>query len=450
MRLTTSFRSFFSARAARRASRAEDKFVMPSNFKRLFHSTIGDGIGDDLVQNILPIVAVGLLGASAFQTSVLNALGLAAFLLLGVPIGVLVDRWSKRNTLVLANVVRAVAAVSVPVAAWGNVLSIWHLFIVAAIISTADVFFTTAQSAFMPTFLSGKDLGFGYARIQGMQSGLAIVTPGLSGLAIRVISAPAMLVIAAVAYLFSAFTTWRLPHDQPSRDAEPDKFWSEARAGMSFTLKHHLVRSLMVSIALVNAASMFGLSAKIVYSLQVLHISMPQFIFLGSFSALGGLIAALTAAKVTRACGAGITKIAASLLCGLAVVVLPLTPQLGLSPVIWVGVSGFAWSYFVILTSLAGAGIITRLVPTELMGRVMSTFRLFTLGIMPIASIAGGAMAVWTGVTSVLWGWAVIAAASALPIIFSPIRNWKEFPEELDVHEKASQLGPEQESVTST
>ena len=137
---------------------------MPEAFRKLFTASIGDGIGDDVLRSMLPVIAVAVLGAGAFQTSVLNALGMAAFLLLGVPAGVLVDRWSKKSTLVLANVVRAAAVASVPIAYVLGALSIWHLFAVAAIVSVADVVFTTAQSAMMPLLLRGSELGDGYAK----------------------------------------------------------------------------------------------------------------------------------------------------------------------------------------------------------------------------------------------------------------------------------------------
>lgn len=410
------------------------RFVMPAGFRKLFTASIGDGIGDDVLRSMLPVIAVAVLGAGAFQTSVLNALGMAAFLLLGVPAGVLVDRWSKKSTLVLANVVRAAAVVSVPIAYFLGTLSIWHLFAVAAVVSVADVVFTTAQSAMMPMLLKGSELGDGYAKVQSVQSGMAIATPGVVGLIIKVVSAPAMLFIAGAAYLFSAVITGRLPQDRPSRAETPDKFWSEARDGLGYTLSHPLIRSLMISVALVNAASMFGAAAKVIFALQILNIPMDQFIILGALSAAGGLIASMTATRITRRLGVGRTKIAASLASAGFVILVPLAPFLGLAPVAWIGISGFGWSFFVILSGLAGAGIIPRLVPHHLMGRVMSTYRLFTLGIMPVASIGGGVLALATGVIPVLWGWALVAAASAIPILASPIRSWTEFPDELDIH----------------
>ncbi|MDQ0754650.1 MFS family permease [Arthrobacter sp. B3I4] len=358
---------------------------------------------------------------------------MAAFLFMGVPAGVLVDRRRRKPVLIGANLVRAVAVLTVPLAfAWGS-LSLCQLFLVAAIVSTADVFFTAAHSAVMPTLLAGQQLGRGYAHIQAVQSGLAVTVPGLVGVLIRVLALPVVLVISGVAYLFSAAVTCWLPEPQKAPSAGPAGFWAEAGHGASFALKHPLVRTLMVSVALLNAAGMWGAGAKVVYILKTLHLSVDQVLALGTVSAAGGLLASLLATGVTSRLGIGRTKIIAGLAGAACMVLVPAAPSMGLEAVFWVGLSGFGWSFFVVLTGLAGAGILPRLIPPGLTGRVMSTNRLVTLGVMPVASLTGGYLALLAGEAPVLWTAALIAASSALPVILSPLRSWTVFPEEIDV-----------------
>lgn len=408
--------------------------LMRGPFRWLFIAGIGDGVGDDVARSLLPVVAVAGLGAGAFEAGILNALGMAAFLILGVPAGVLVDRWPRKPVLIGANIVRAVAVLTVPLAYAAGSLGLWHLFLVAAVISAADVFFTAAHSALMPSLLASDQLAAGYARVQAVQSGLAVASPGGVGLLIKVIAAPAVLLISGLAYLFSAAVTCALPEARAERAQAPAGFWSEASHGLSFMLKHPLIWPLMGSVALVNAAGLWGAGAKVVFVLNTLRVPVDQVVALGAVSAAGGLIASLMATGVTRRLGIGRTKMIASVAGAGFMLLVPAAPTLGLQPVFWVGLSGFGWSYFVVLTGLAGAGIVARLVPRELMGRAMSSYRLVTLGAMPVASLAGGSLALLAGELAVLWTTAAIAAASALPVIFSPLRTWKTFPEQLDVH----------------
>lgn len=410
---------------------------MRGPFRRLFIAGIGDGIGDDIARSLLPVIAVAALGAGAFEAGVLNALGMAAFLILGVPAGVLVDRWPRKPVLIGANTVRAAAVLTVPLAHAAGSLSLWQLFLVAAVVSAADVFFSSAHSAVMPTLLAGDQHAVGYARVQAVQSGLAVAAPGLVGVLIAVVAAPVVLVISGMAYFFSAVVTCALPEVRAARPAGPSGFWAEARHGLLFTLGNPLVRPLMCSVALVNAAGMWGAGAKVVYVLNALRIPVDQVVGLGAVSAAGGLAASLMATSVTRSFGIGRTKIMASLAGAGCMVLVPAAPALGLPAVFWVGLSGFGWSYFVVLTGLAGAGILARLVPADLMGRAMSSYRLATLGVMPVASLAGGFLALLAGEAPVLWTSALIAASSALPVILSPLRTWTTFPSELDVHREA-------------
>lgn len=53
-----------------------------------------EAVGDGIARSLLPIVAVTILGAGPAYIGVLNAVALAGFLLLSLPLGALADRWS--------------------------------------------------------------------------------------------------------------------------------------------------------------------------------------------------------------------------------------------------------------------------------------------------------------------------------------------------------------------
>jgi hypothetical protein len=106
----------------------------------------------------------------------------------------------------------------------------------------------------------------------------------------------------------------------------------------------------------------------------------------------------------------------------------PLSAVLPWFPALWLGASAFGWAFLVVVMAVAGAGIIPRLAPPHRLGTVLASNRLFVLGVMPVASLAGGALAAWAGVEPALWIWALLAGASAVPIVFSPLRTWTTIP----------------------
>ncbi|WP_081745072.1 MFS transporter [Arthrobacter sp. H14] len=411
------------------------RFLRGRGFRNLWASGAVESAGDEASRTLVPIIAVSMLGASAFDVGVINALGLSAFLVLGVPIGVWVDRMRKRRIMIAADLCRAAVIASLPAVYLFGALTIWHLFLAVAVISVADVFFTTAHSTFLPLIVRRNDLSEANARLQSAQTAVTVATPALSGALLRIAAAPLALFTASVSYTLSAVLIGRIKHVEfvPPTEGRPAPIIA-AKEGISFTVRHPILRPLFLSGMIINTAAMFGNAASAVYALTVLGISPGVYAAVGAVSALGGLSGSVVAVPILRRFGIGRTKIVTSLAALPVISLLPLAGVLPYPPVIWVGVSGFGWASLIVMTSIAGSGITPRVTPARMLGSVTASSRLFVLGIMPVASLIGGAIAAWAGVVPVLWAWAAIAAVSALPIIFSPIRRWKNFPEELDVN----------------
>lgn len=100
----------------------------------------------------LPLLAVYVLEATPMQVAALYASGTIAFLVIGLPAGACVDRARRRRTLQSAGLVDAVLLLSVPLAAWLDLLTFGQLLVVAAAGGTTRVFFDLAAPAYLPTW----------------------------------------------------------------------------------------------------------------------------------------------------------------------------------------------------------------------------------------------------------------------------------------------------------
>lgn len=396
-------------------------------------SSAFEGAGDEGSRVVIPIIAVSMLGAGALEVGIINALSLSAFLLLGVPIGVWADRLRRRRLMIAADVFRALVVLSVPAAFITGAMSIVHLLVCVALIGVADVVFTTAHGAFIPSVVNREQVSDAHARLQSAASLVAVGSPSLTAALLSVIAAPFALVTAGMSYALSALT---LASIQVREDIKPPRqheaFWPAARAGLSFTVRHPVLRGLFLSGMILNAATMFGSAAAAVYALGVLGLTPAVFALLGTFAALGGLVASVAAPAILQQLGIGRTRIFAGVACVPVVALTPLAAVLPLFPALWLGASTFGWAFLVVVISVAGAGIVPRIAPAHRLGIVTASSRLFVLGIMPLASLTGGALAAWIGVQPVLWIWALLAGLSVVPIVCSPMRGWRDFPRDLD------------------
>lgn len=131
------------------------------DFRQLF---LGDSIrqvGTQLSLLALPVLAIQVLGANAFQMGLLTALETLAFLVIGLPAGAWVDRWRKKRVLVANDVVRGVALGSLPLAFFLDVLTLGQMFVVALVVGVCTVFFDVAYQSYLPELVPSDRIGEG-------------------------------------------------------------------------------------------------------------------------------------------------------------------------------------------------------------------------------------------------------------------------------------------------
>jgi Bacterial protein of unknown function (DUF894). len=139
---------FASHRAEQRpVPAAPERLIPPESLNRntaFNHLWIGETasqFGFQVAGLAFTTTAIVVLHASSAQVGLLNGLQTIAFLLIGLPAGAWVDRWRKRRTMITADIVRAVALATVPLAWWFGELSIYHLMAVVAVFGFGTVFF---------------------------------------------------------------------------------------------------------------------------------------------------------------------------------------------------------------------------------------------------------------------------------------------------------------------
>src|SRR5690348_14916199 len=118
------------------------------NFALLWIGQSTSAIGSAITTVALPLVAISTLHAGPGMVALLTAATWLPWLLIGLPAGVWVDRWPRRRTLLIADIVSAVVLVAVPIAAWTDVLTMAMLLAAALLAGIAGVFANVAFNAF--------------------------------------------------------------------------------------------------------------------------------------------------------------------------------------------------------------------------------------------------------------------------------------------------------------
>ncbi len=193
--------------------------LIASDFNKLWLAQTVSIFGTLVSRTALPFAAILLLDAGAIEMGTLRALELAPGLVLGLIIGVWVDRLRRRTVMIVADVVRAAALVSVPLAWWFVDLRMEQLYAVAIVVGLFTLAFDVAYQAYLPSLVPGSDLTKANARLSASASAAEVTSFGIGGALVQLLTAPGAIVVDVVSFAWSAVVLGRIRQ----REAPPER-----------------------------------------------------------------------------------------------------------------------------------------------------------------------------------------------------------------------------------
>ena len=399
------------------------------DFRRLWAGDSASQGAAEVGDLVVPLLAVTVLAASPLQMGVLSAAQSAAFLLLGLPAGAWVDRWSKRRVLLLANLVRALALAVLPLAWWAGVLSLPLVVAVAFVVGVATLFFDVAYQSYLPSLVRSERLGEGNALLQVSASVAQVGGPAVGGWLARLVGAPLAVAVSAAAFALSSGLVSRIAHREPPHDpAQRRPLRTEVAEGLAFVLHQPLLRRIVATTSLSNLGGSATSALLVLYAVRQLGLSEGEVGTVFGIGALGALAGALGVQAVVRHVGEGRT-IALALLPGVAAgAVVPLAAPLvavgvldDVEVVALLGASAAVLGVSVVLYNVAQVTYRQRLTPVPLLGRMNASVRFLVWGTMPVGALLGGVLGERTGLVATLWTALAVQALGVLPVLLSPL-----------------------------
>src|SRR4051794_39568175 len=210
------------------------------DFLKLWSAETVSQFGTQFTQLALPLVAIDVLHVSAFQVAALTVVEFLPFVLVSLPAGVWVDRLRRRPILVIGDLSRAVLLASVPVAYWLGALTMAQLYIVGFLVGIATVFFDVAYQSYLPSLVERQQLIDGNAKLEISRAAAQLGGPGIAGIVINFLRAPAALAFDALSFVGSAFFIFsiRKGEQPPKRDAASPRMREELRERLRYVLRH--------------------------------------------------------------------------------------------------------------------------------------------------------------------------------------------------------------------
>jgi DHA3 family macrolide efflux protein-like MFS transporter len=159
-------------------------------------------------------------------------------IVLGPFMGILVDRWDRRRVMIWMDLITIVASSALAYVSFIGRLSIWHIYALVIVRSTAEQFTWTALQSSTSLMVPEKHLARVAGINQTIQGGLNIAAPALGALLVSLLPLhgiiPVQVAFAAIAIAILAFS--RIPRPEPAARAESQasSFLGELAEGFRF------------------------------------------------------------------------------------------------------------------------------------------------------------------------------------------------------------------------
>jgi len=388
--------------------------------------------GDQITILALPLAAVLTLDASAFQMGLLATLAWLPHLLFSLHAGVWIDhRGRRRATMIAADIGRALVLASVPVAYFLDALTMPHLYAVAFLHGSLSVFFDLSWSTIFVSVVPREDFVDANSKLFQTRSLSSVAGPSIAGGLVQVLGAPVALAGDAVSFLGSAAILARMHVVEPEPDRDPsERLRTRLASGIRFIFRSDILRASLLSFSTINFFNLMFSALFVLYATEELEVKPGELgLILGS-AAVGGLIGAVAAPRLSRAIGVGPSLMVGTVLFPLPLMLVPAAGGSHRLVLAFLFLAEFGAALGVMILDVNGNSINAALSPDRLRARIGGAHRVVNYGVRPIGSLLAGVLGEAIGLRSTLWIAAGGATLAILWLIPSPVPALRELPEQ--------------------
>ncbi len=215
-------------------------------------------IGDYFYWLAIPIMVERLTG-SALLVGLSVIASTLPLLVLGPVAGVFVDRWDRKRTMIVADLVRGLLVLACLVVQTPE--QVWIYYVVGFLMSCVSRFFFPAQNAMLPLIVTDKDeLLLANGLMQIVQTVGLLLGPALAGFSIGLWGAQVAFVVDSMTYFVSAaaILMMTVPRTALARaeaggtGGELAAMWAELREGVAYLFGNRTMAGILLCLGVVQ------------------------------------------------------------------------------------------------------------------------------------------------------------------------------------------------------
>lgn len=359
---------------------------------------------------------MGLLAAAAGAPTLLFSLHLGAW----------IDRSGLgRESMIAADVGRALLTAWIPVGWALGVLAAWQLYGVAFLVGTLGVVSSISSNTVFVALVPRSFYLEANSLMHGCRGFSRAVGSSLGGVLVQILTAPVALFVDAMSFLTSALFVAYTPTSTCRAPIPASGVTAPARrsvgVGLAWIRRDPVIRSSLAAVATINFF-VFGFYALFVlFATRTLRLPPPTLGLVVGGAALGAICGSVVTKRISGRFGIGRTFAAGCVAFPaplIAVAVAPASaPAMLLVAMLFAAqfVSGFG----LMLVDVTGGTIRAARIPDELRARVAGAHMLVNKGARPLGGLAGGLLGSAIGLRPTLVIATIGATAAGLCLMSS-------------------------------
>lgn len=377
-------------------------------FRALWFGSLVSNTGDGIRLAALPLLAATLT-SSPLLISAVTAAQYLPWVVFAPVGGALVDRWERRRTILVTQAWRGLVMAGLGVLVWTDVAEVWHVCLVAFLITLGEILVDPSTVALVPTLVEDADLD----RANGQIASVEIVTNdfagGPVGAALFGIAPWLPFLLDGTSYLGSTAAFRRLPRaERGSTSAvevervlpgDSQSITAEAAEGFRWLRRHPVLGPFTAARIVYFFGFAAGFSLLVVLVTDELESSSLAFGLVLAIGAAGAFVGSIIGSRVSAVISARVSLAGATALQGVTLAAAAAAPSVPVLAVVWF-LNGIPAG----VQRPVAQSMQQRLTPNHLLGRVNVTSRIFTRGVIVLGALFAGVIAVSSGVR---WAFAV-------------------------------------------
>ncbi|WEK62126.1 MAG: MFS transporter [Candidatus Microbacterium colombiense] len=373
-------------------------------------------VAGQLLTVAFPLIAVEVLGFGAFEASAATALQFIPYLVITPVAGVLVDRFARLPLIAWCHAGRAVLLGGCAVVAALTSVPSWFFWAVVLVAGALNAVASVGTTALVPDIAPPDRLVAANSRLQLTVSIAQVVGPALAGLLVAALGA-GVFAAMAVTFALSAVALLRVrarPVTGSDRLQGQSSFFAELWAGFRFVWRTPVLNVLIVQMTFFNLFEQAVLTIFMLTALKLLGFGAAGVGVVLGVGALGGVVGATIASRVSEHLGSIRTMLFATGAASVAPFALLLLPLLSVSSgmVIASIIFGF-YGLGLTVFNVQSNAVRHQLASRATQGRMAAVFRMSAFSAISLGAALGGGLVEWLGFVP-----ALSCACAGLGVVF--------------------------------